>query len=189
MKYIIQIIMGFAVPLSGFAQESEMVTAAQSSRNWPLSELLPLILWPIGVFASFLIVFFLILRPLRKRGSKTAKILTIILPIIGWSIWHFYPSLTYRGYYEGKYEWLGETEIEFVVEIGDTYILKGNGAVPDTEAPYHLKPLQRLIWVKTEIHGIEYVPVKLGWRKIYQPVIKVGFVKFEKISPKRAGHR
>jgi len=178
--------MGFSVPLSGFAQESEMVTAAQSSRNWPLSELFPLILWPIGVFASFFIVFFLILRPLRKRGSKTAKILTIILPIIGWSIWHFYPSLTYRGYYEGRFEWFGETEIEYV-EIGDTYILKGNDEVPDTEAPYYLKPLQRLIWVKIDTPGMEYVPVKLGWSKIYQPVIKVGLVKFEKISAERVG--
>ena len=182
-KRFIQYLLLLAFPISGFAQEPEMVTAAQSSNRWPLSEVLPLILWSVGVFTLFLIICFLILYPLRKRGSKKAKILTFILPIIGWSIWHFYPSLTYRGYYEGRFEWFDKTEIEYV-EIGDTYIIKGDDKYPDIELPYHIKPLQRLIWVKIDAPEMKYIPVKLGWNKIYQPVIKVGLVKFKKISAK-----
>ena len=170
-----------AIPMLVFAQEPEMVTAAQSSSRWPLSDLLPLILWPVGVFTFLLIGCFLILHPLRKRGSKKAKILTFILPIIGWAIWHFYPSLTVRGYYEGRFEWFGKTEVEYV-EIGDTYILKGDGEHSDIEVPYRLNPLQRLLWVKIDAPDMEYIPVKLGWNKIYQPVIKVGLVKFKKIG-------
>ncbi|MDF7809269.1 hypothetical protein P4E94_17625 [Pontiellaceae bacterium B12219] len=165
----------------GFAQVPEMVTAAQSSNGWPLSYFLPLILWPVGVFSLLLIICLVTLRPLRKRGLKKAKILTLVLPIIGWAIWHFYPSLTVRGYYEGKYEWFDKTEVEYV-EIRDTYIFIGNDEYPDEEAPYRLNPVQRLIWVKIDAPEMEYVPVKLGWNKIYQPVIKVGLVKFKKIS-------
>lgn len=185
-KRLIQILQLSAVPVIGFAQEPEMVAAAQSSNKWPLSDLLPLILWPVGVFVLLLIICFVILRPLRKRGSTKAKLMTIVLPIIGWAIWHFYPSLTVRGLYEGKYEWFDKIEIEYV-EIRDTYIFKGNDEYPDTEVPYRLNPIQRLIWVKIDAPEMEYVPVKLGWNKIHQPVIKVGLVEFKKIGEPEVG--
>jgi hypothetical protein len=107
---------------------------------------------------------------------RSALLLILFIAFAG-----IYPSLTVRGYYEGRFEWFEKTEVEYV-EIGDTYIMKGDDEYPDTELPYHLKPLQRLIWVKIDLPDMEYVPVKMGWNKIYQPVLKVGLVEFKKIG-------
>ena len=140
--------------------------------NWPLSDLLPLILWPVGVFTILLIICFFIFRPLRKKGIQSAKILTVVLPIIGWAIWHFYPVFTFQGTYIAKFQYLDSEDTSTIV-ITDKYQW-GEGNPVD----YEVDPVFRLLWVEM---GIEKpMAVKLGWNSVHAYVFKVGLIKHEK---------
>ncbi len=173
---IIQIFITFAVPLIGFAQEPEMVTAAESSSNWPSSELVPMIGWPLLVLFLSIVICFVVLIPFRKRNSTLVRWLRITIPVLFWSVWYFYPSCSVRGNYYAEIGW----DKYLYVSINDKYHY--DDFIDDD---YKINPLTRLLWVKLDqpigpAGEIKELPVKLRWNHIYQPVFKRGWVKFKR---------
>ena len=140
--------------------------------DWTISDLLSLSVWPICVFTTLLIVCFVIFRSGRKKGNRTAKILTVVIPIIGWSIWHFYPSFTVQGTYIAKFQYLDGEEISKVV-ITDKFQYGDN-----TPVNYEINPLLRVLLIEPQ--GLYPAAAKLGWNSVDCYVFKVGMVKHKK---------
>lgn len=112
-----------------------------------------------------LLVFFF-----RKHSKNPAL---LILGFLFFAIWHFYPAFTYKGTYQASIQGKPET-----VYIAESYHPDGR---EEKGTAYRVMPFQRMLWVEMDLPDMKYVPVKLGWNKIYQPVLKIGLVKFTKI--------
>lgn len=84
----------------------------------------------------------------------------IVFSIVGWSIWYFYPTLSYTGKYVTTIQWGDMVETSTVV-IGEQY--NYNDQVVED---YTVKPLQRMLWIQ---FGDDFrQPVKLRWNSIIQ---------------------
>ena len=98
--------------------------------------------------------------------KKIITILKLVIPVF--VIWYYYPYVTFKGTYERS--WLGEKQY---VVIDDQY------TSVTTTFEYQLKPFRRMIWVDLGHETEEslfplYLPVKLGWNKIYEWDFKSG---------------
>jgi hypothetical protein len=153
--------------------------------GWSLFELYPALLWPIGVVLALGLVCFIAFRPLRKRGSKTARYLTIVLPIVGWAVWHFYPSLTFKGTYYGEIKTHMDSEpMSFKITIDESSFCAG----PEGQEVmrYELDPFLRVLWLP-EAWGSPFagdddreIAAKLGWNTITYGYFLLGPIKHYK---------
>jgi hypothetical protein len=150
--------------------------------GWSLLELYPALLWPIGVIFILALVCFIALRPLRKRGNKTAKYLTFVLPIIGWAIWHFFPSFTFKGTYQGEIQTHIDSEpISFKITIDESSFCAGPAGQEAMQ--YELDPFLRVLWLPDHwASGLDDKEraAKLGWNTITHGYFKIGPVKHYK---------
>ncbi|HKL20515.1 MAG TPA: hypothetical protein VJ904_01840 [Tichowtungia sp.] len=146
--------------------------------GWSIFELYPAFLWPAGVLLALVLICFIALRPLRKKGNKIAKYLTIVLPIVGWAIWHFYPSFTFKGTYHGEIRTHIEDEPELATIVIDESSLR-IGTDEPVSVEYELDPFLRVLWLSEVLDGKQFA-AKLGWNSITYSYFKTGPVKHYK---------
>jgi hypothetical protein len=136
--------------------------------------------WPLVslILVSFCTSLALIIVRKKHKQSKATWIISVFL---AFGVWYFYPVFTFKGTYIAP---VGN-RIE-ATRIDKTYhLLDGeNDLSSGLELPYTLKPFHRMLLVEFKIQNAntEYVPIKLGWNKIHQPVIKEGLVEFKKVN-------
>lgn len=146
--------------------------------GWPL---VSLILVSVGTLFALIII--------RKKYKQTKVSWVILSMFLAFGVWYFYPVFMFKGTYTATLGWPWEGEVATDV-IDETYRLCGeDDEHPDVELSYHLKPLQRMLWVELPdpLPETPYIPIKLGWNKLHRPVFKSGWTEFKK-TDKRRGH-
>lgn len=120
--------------------------------------------WPLLSLFMIMIISWIIMIPVRVHQRQLARILNVVLVVVMFVIWYFYPCLNFKGTYSKAVHWNSGKQIKYV-SIGEKYT---DG---DFTYEYHLKPIRRMLWVDIQAEQSllprSYYPIKLGWNKIY----------------------
>ena len=161
-------------PSSGVTVDD--VEAAQAAGpQLPTRDVLPLDWWfPVLLFCAFALCLGALLRKRHKHLARNVWVSVIGLTLC-LGAWYLYPSVSFKGTYAATYEYLGEKRSS-KVDIGDAFTLDDL-----VFRPYHVSPLQRMLWVSLPAGWAEdSIPVNLGWGSISLPMPKVGWIKYKK---------